>query len=131
MRKPIRNSPLQAINGHCLMCGYRLAWILVQGRKSALEGSDCSSFIPLKLFVFRSSRTKAGRQVKQPHISGNLASCMLEGRVGCSSIHALHNSSPYSSACFFVLKHSAVDSIRLISTVWFRSRSKTSPREYH
>jgi hypothetical protein len=25
--------PLQAINGRCLACGYRLAWILVQGRK--------------------------------------------------------------------------------------------------
>src|SRR5262245_4483906 len=36
MRKPTRNISLQAINGRCLMCGYRLAWILVQGRKSAL-----------------------------------------------------------------------------------------------
>src|SRR5262249_60343544 len=34
MRKPARNISLQAINGRCLQCGYRLAWILVQGRKS-------------------------------------------------------------------------------------------------
>src|SRR5262245_50068534 len=33
MRKPARNSPLQAINGRCLACGYRLAWLVVRGRK--------------------------------------------------------------------------------------------------
>src|SRR5262245_34804812 len=37
MREPKRNAPLQAINGRCLQCGYRLAWILVQGRKVALR----------------------------------------------------------------------------------------------
>jgi C4-type Zn-finger protein len=37
MRKPAHNIPLQAINGRCLACGYRLAWVLVQGRKSALQ----------------------------------------------------------------------------------------------
>jgi len=46
MRKPARNISLQAINGRCLACGYRLAWILVQGRKLALRidtarGSSC------------------------------------------------------------------------------------------
>src|SRR5262245_25528191 len=30
-------SALEAINGRCLACGYRLAWVLVQGRKSALR----------------------------------------------------------------------------------------------
>ena len=25
-RKPGRNTRLQALNGHCLECGYRLAW---------------------------------------------------------------------------------------------------------
>jgi hypothetical protein len=34
-------------------------------------------------------------------------------------------------ACFFVLNVRAVDSMRLISVVWFRSRLKTIPREYH
>jgi hypothetical protein len=35
LRKPGRNIALQAINGHCLECGYRLAWILVRGRRVA------------------------------------------------------------------------------------------------
>jgi hypothetical protein len=26
--------PVQAINGWCLKCGYRLAWILVRGKMS-------------------------------------------------------------------------------------------------
>jgi len=53
----------------------------------------------------------------------------VEGQ-GRLSTHALHNSSPCFSAWFLVLKV-RVDSIRLISIVWFKSRSKTSPREYH
>jgi len=39
MRKPARNSPLQAINGRCLMCGYRLAWLVVRGRKGTSRKS--------------------------------------------------------------------------------------------
>jgi C4-type Zn-finger protein len=27
--------PVQAINGRCLKCGYRLAWVLVRGKTSA------------------------------------------------------------------------------------------------
>src|ERR671915_565707 len=26
-----RNTPLQAVNGHCLRCSYRLAWIVIRG----------------------------------------------------------------------------------------------------
>src|SRR5262245_17940299 len=50
MRKPASNISLQAINGRCLMCGYRLAWILVQGREVDPAGWHGSSFIPLRLF---------------------------------------------------------------------------------
>jgi hypothetical protein len=32
LREPSRNTPLQAINGHCLECDYRLAWILVRAK---------------------------------------------------------------------------------------------------
>ena len=32
LREPGRNTPLRAINGHSLKCGYRLAWILVRGK---------------------------------------------------------------------------------------------------
>ena len=32
-----RKTPLEAIKGRCLECSYRLAWILVQGRKSVLR----------------------------------------------------------------------------------------------
>ena len=28
MRDPGRNVPLQAVNGHCLGCGYRMSWIV-------------------------------------------------------------------------------------------------------
>src|SRR5262245_51976822 len=38
-------------------------------------------------------------------------------RQDCLSTHSLHNSSPYSSACFLVLNIRSLESIRLISTV--------------
>ena len=38
LREPGRNTPLQAINGHCVQCGHRLAWILIrlEGRQDLL-----------------------------------------------------------------------------------------------
>src|SRR5215468_7345726 len=73
MRKPARNIPLQAIKSTRLDTCAR--------QKVGRGGSDCSSFIPLKLFVFRSSRTKAGRQVKRPQISAK-SSVVYVGRKG-------------------------------------------------
>jgi hypothetical protein len=35
VRKPRPDIPVQAINGRCLLCGYRFAWVLVRGRKQA------------------------------------------------------------------------------------------------
>ena len=35
LREPGRNTPLQAINGHCLKCGYRLDWIVIRGNTPA------------------------------------------------------------------------------------------------
>jgi hypothetical protein len=32
--EPGRNTPLQAVNGQCLECGYRLAWIVIRGGNS-------------------------------------------------------------------------------------------------
>lgn len=32
LREPGRNVPLQAVNGHCLGCGYRMSWIVIQGK---------------------------------------------------------------------------------------------------
>jgi hypothetical protein len=32
-----RNIPLHAVNGQCLKCGYRLAWIVVRGGRKALK----------------------------------------------------------------------------------------------
>jgi hypothetical protein len=37
LREPGRNTALQAVNGHCLGCGYRLAWIVIRGRRSLLS----------------------------------------------------------------------------------------------
>ena len=34
MREPGRNTSLQAVNGRCLRCSYRLVWIVIRGRKS-------------------------------------------------------------------------------------------------
>jgi len=41
LREPGRNVPLQAANGHCLRCGYRMSWIVIRDRKSrsAIGGS--------------------------------------------------------------------------------------------
>jgi hypothetical protein len=34
-----RNIPLHAVNGRCLKCSYRLAWIVIRGgRKAAKRG---------------------------------------------------------------------------------------------
>ena len=33
VREPGRNVPLQAVNGHCLRCSYRMAWIVIRGRR--------------------------------------------------------------------------------------------------
>jgi hypothetical protein len=32
IREPGRNTPLQAVNGKCLGCNYRLAWIVIRGK---------------------------------------------------------------------------------------------------
>ena len=34
MREPERDMPLEAVNGHCLRCQYRLAWIVIRGERS-------------------------------------------------------------------------------------------------
>ena len=33
IREPGRNTPLQAVNGHCVRCRYRMAWIVITGEK--------------------------------------------------------------------------------------------------
>ena len=40
MREPGRNTRLQAVNGHCLGCGYRLAWIVIRGKRDAVRGLE-------------------------------------------------------------------------------------------
>jgi hypothetical protein len=32
--EPKVKPPLQAINGRCLKCGYRLAWLMIRGKRS-------------------------------------------------------------------------------------------------
>ena len=34
LREPGRNVPVQAVNGHCLGCGYRMSWIVIRGKQS-------------------------------------------------------------------------------------------------
>jgi hypothetical protein len=38
LREPGRNTSAQAINGHCLQCGHRLAWILFRRQRSTRRG---------------------------------------------------------------------------------------------
>jgi hypothetical protein len=33
LREPGRNTRLQAVNGHCLRCAYRFAWIVIRGNR--------------------------------------------------------------------------------------------------
>src|SRR5258705_7197315 len=40
LRETGRNVPLQAVNGHCLGCGYRLAWIVIRGKRYPSNGSS-------------------------------------------------------------------------------------------
>jgi hypothetical protein len=35
MRDPAKNAPVQAINGKCVGCSYRLAWIVIWGKRLA------------------------------------------------------------------------------------------------
>ena len=34
--------PVRAVNGHCLKCGYRLAWIVIKGKQPARHQSGDS-----------------------------------------------------------------------------------------
>jgi hypothetical protein len=102
---------------------------------TGIVGEICSGAMLKRGVYFGRSRSRFQRTrmspnsnvaVNRPHIYEFLC-CVFEGRL---STHALHKSSPCCSACFLVLKIRRFDSSRLISIVWFRSRSKTSPREY-
>jgi hypothetical protein len=33
VREPGSNTQLRAVNGHCVRCGYRLAWIVIRGNR--------------------------------------------------------------------------------------------------
>jgi hypothetical protein len=35
LREPGRNVPVRAVNGQCLKCDYRLAWIVIKGKQAA------------------------------------------------------------------------------------------------
>jgi len=44
-REPGRNTPVQVVNGHCLICDYRPAWIVIRGKRgsSLALNNDLSS----------------------------------------------------------------------------------------
>jgi hypothetical protein len=37
LQEPGRNTPVRAVNGHCLGCGYQLAWIVIRGKQPLLS----------------------------------------------------------------------------------------------
>jgi hypothetical protein len=43
MRKPQKNAPVQAVDGRCAACSYRLAWLVLKGNKPGLLKT---SFVP-------------------------------------------------------------------------------------
>ena len=34
VRPPQENPPLQAVNGRCIRCGYRMAWVVIRGKRN-------------------------------------------------------------------------------------------------
>jgi len=40
LREPGRNTQLQAVNGHCLGCGYRMAWIVILSKGRSAVRAD-------------------------------------------------------------------------------------------
>jgi hypothetical protein len=34
IREPGRNVPLQAVNGRCTQCSYRMSWIVTRGKRT-------------------------------------------------------------------------------------------------
>jgi hypothetical protein len=36
IRESGRKTPLQAVNGRCTRCAYRMAWVVIRGRKTSL-----------------------------------------------------------------------------------------------
>ena len=42
--EPGRNVPVRAVNGHCLKCDYRLAWIVIKGKRAAGRQSVTRSY---------------------------------------------------------------------------------------
>jgi len=40
LREPGRNTRLQAVNGECLGCGYRMAWIVIQSKGLSAVRAD-------------------------------------------------------------------------------------------
>jgi hypothetical protein len=97
-RKP--EVPVQAINGHCFKCGYRLAWILIAGKRSAEHKAFCEA---------AGKAVQGGLLRAEPLIDPFL--CLLKEAlfsfgfcsesIDCSS----HNVSPKPSA-FFVFNSS-------------------------
>ena len=35
MRGPLKRAPIKAINGYCVRCDYRMAWLVLDGKRSA------------------------------------------------------------------------------------------------
>jgi hypothetical protein len=42
MRDPVRSAPIQALNGRCVGCSYRLVWIVIRASKKDRQRVDGS-----------------------------------------------------------------------------------------
>jgi hypothetical protein len=61
--EPRRNIRLQAINGRCAECGYRMAWLLVRGRRTAAGLALLVVHRTKSLFCVAAWQEKAARNV--------------------------------------------------------------------
>jgi hypothetical protein len=69
LREPGRNTPLQAVNGHCLECGYRLAWLMIHSKQVSRTVS---------LFAWRKTHRKRGVQPLRIFRENSTYCCVVE-----------------------------------------------------
>ena len=71
MNQPEQNTPLQAVNGHCVRCSYRLVWIVIRGRRSRLmPKTDLTSEPAEKVFGWNVSSfvNSTGQNMHVPNL---------------------------------------------------------------
>jgi hypothetical protein len=79
--EPGRNTSLQAVNGRCLQYSYRLAWIVIRGKRDTPRGLECEH----RLKVEMESHSDGGSKNKLQRRKGmpKIYLARLIGRSAC------------------------------------------------